>query len=81
MTPEAIVSLKNEVFEKSVTIHQLKQRIIDLEKMSSGAGAAPNSARVQLEGVQLKLVNANNQVDGLRAELQRVIKQRDLQVR
>ena len=72
-------SLKNEVFERSVTIHQLKARILDLEKATSGASNGPNSARVQLEGVQLKLVNANNQVDGLRAELQRVIKQRDAQ--
>ena len=80
VTPEEVVRLKNEVFERSVTIHQLKQRVLDLEKVSSGAGTAPNSARVQLEGVQLKLVNANNQVDGLRAELQRVIKQRDAQM-
>jgi hypothetical protein len=55
-------SLKNEVFERSVTIHQLKARILDLEKVTNGASAGPNSARVQLEGVQLKLVNANNQV-------------------
>jgi hypothetical protein len=68
------------VFERSVTIHQLKARILDLEKVTNGASAGPNSARVQLEGVQLKLVNANNQVDGLRAELQRVIKQRDVQM-
>lgn len=85
-----MIRLKNEVYERSVMILQLKQRIVDLEKVSGGGGgpagtnsgtaSGANTSRAHLESVQLKLVNADHQIDALRGELQRVIKQRDLQV-
>jgi hypothetical protein len=81
-----VFRLKNEVYERSVMILQLKQRIVDLEKTggasgpTSGTNSGANTSRAHLESVQLKLVNADHQIDALRGELQRVIKQRDLQV-